>query len=151
MGKRFSRERGITWDKARIQRKRFPVHRTDHHADMEPNTGDEPVAKKTAPRFTAQVDIFVDHYRTRFADPDGLSAKAVIDAIVRAGILSDDSAKEVREVRHRQFKVQSIGEERTEVQIQEVNVNNQQGWANGHDHERAGSGGDGKGCDSIGL
>ena len=154
MGKRSSRERAIAWGKARIQRKRFPVHRADHHADMESDTGDEPMAKKTAPRFTSQVDIFVDHYRTRFADPDGLSAKAVIDAIVRAGILGDDSTQEVREVRHRQFKVQSISEERTEVQIQEVNLNeNAHGWENadGRGHEGTSPTGDGEGDYRFGL
>jgi hypothetical protein len=130
MGKKSSKERGIAWSKARIQRRRFPVHRADRHADMEPDLGHEPVGAKTTPRFTAQVDIFIDHYRTRFADPDGLSAKAVIDAIVRAGVLGDDSAKEVREVRHRQFKVQSTSEERTEITIQEINLNQH------HDHGR---------------
>ena len=36
-------------------------------------------------------------HRHRLADPDGISAKALIDGLVRAGILAGDSTKEIVE------------------------------------------------------
>jgi len=48
--------------------------------------------------------IHVHSIRKRLADPDGISAKAAIDAIVEAGILADDKAEEVKEVTYSQEK-----------------------------------------------
>lgn len=48
--------------------------------------------------------IHVHSIRKRLADPDGVSAKACIDGLVLAGILADDSAKEVSKVTYSQEK-----------------------------------------------
>lgn len=85
------------------------------NADMESNLGDAPLGAKKAPRFTAPVCITVTHLRKRLADPDGLSVKAVLDGLVIAGILDDDSAQQVTEVRHTQVKA---GREETRIVIE---------------------------------
>ena len=72
------------------------------------------------PRFTAPVVVFMHHYRHRLADPDNLCGKAVVDAIVAADILSDDTAEQVQEVRHHQTKIGTKEEEKTVVTIVEV-------------------------------
>ena len=59
--------------------------------------------------------VGVLHYRYRLADADGLSTKAVVDAIVRAGILEDDTTQCVGEVRHRQIKISKAENEKTVI------------------------------------
>lgn len=67
--------------------------------------------------FTSRVRVSFYHTRKRLADIDGLSGKAVLDGLVEAGILANDSAKQVAEVRH----FQSKGEpETTRVVIEEI-------------------------------
>ena len=51
------------------------------------------------------------------ADPDGISAKWAIDAIVKAGVLKDDSPKEVKEVRFSQEKIGTEFEEDTIITL----------------------------------
>jgi hypothetical protein len=89
-------------------------------ADLESVVGNEPLQTRKGPTFNSQVDLFITHYRVRLADPDGISAKAAIDGLVLCGILKDDSAKEVREVRHRQVKVKNASDEATEIEIKAV-------------------------------
>lgn len=69
------------------------------------------------PRFNSRVRITIHSYRKRLADPDGISGKAAIDGCVKAGLLGDDSPKEVAEVRHRQSQSKT---ERTVIEIEEV-------------------------------
>jgi len=87
---------------------------------MECSTINASLEKKKDPRFTTRVNITVHSYRYRLADPDGISAKAVIDQIVRSGILSDDSAKEIEEVRFKQTKIKKTCKEKTIIRIEEV-------------------------------
>ena len=68
-------------------------------------------------RFDSPVNISVHSIRRRLADPDGISAKAAIDGIVKAGILADDSHKEVCKVSYSQEKGK---EEETIITITEV-------------------------------
>lgn len=105
--------------------------RSGKDADLELLARDGAVEAEGVPRFASQVDIFVTHYRTRLADPQGPSTKAVIDAIVRAGVLADDSANEIREVRDRQKKVASVAEERTEIDIRVVGSGQPAEWPGG--------------------
>ena len=56
------------------------------------------------PRFNSPVRITVHSRRKRLCDPDGISGKAAIDGLVKAGLLEDDSAKFVTEVRYTQEK-----------------------------------------------
>jgi len=86
-------------------------------ADLELPASCEPVAAGEGPAFDSRVSIEVVSYRSRLADSDGVSAKAAIDGLVAAGILRDDSAKEVSEVTYRQVKVGSIEEEETHLII----------------------------------
>ena len=72
------------------------------------------------PRFNSQVCILVHSYRHRLADPDGISAKAAIDGIVRNGILTDDTAKQIEEVRFKQTKIPTKEKEKTIITIEEV-------------------------------
>ena len=72
------------------------------------------------PRFNSQVRILIHSYRYRLADPDGISAKAVVDGLVRNGILADDTAEQVQEVSFRQNKIRKPEKEKTEIIIKEV-------------------------------
>ena len=89
-------------------------------ADMERHHRNESVQSGKVAPFDTQVDIRFYHYRFKLADPDGVSGKAAIDGLVHCGLLRDDSAKEVREVRHFQIKVASEAEEKTVIEIEEV-------------------------------
>ena len=48
--------------------------------------------------------LHIHSIRKRLADPDGISAKAAIDGIVKAGLLEDDSTKEIKEIIYSQEK-----------------------------------------------
>lgn len=77
---------------------------TNPDADMEPLISNAPLGANEVPKFDSPVRITFNHTRTRLADIDGLSGKAAIDGIVKVGILSDDSPKQVTEVVHTQTK-----------------------------------------------
>jgi hypothetical protein len=87
-------------------------------ADVEQNIGYECVAKKQAGKMDTRVNIHVISYRKARHDPDGVSAKAVIDGIVKAGILRNDSTDEVKKVSYESIKCKTYEEERTEIQIE---------------------------------
>lgn len=91
---------------------------TNTDAHMEQNISDGHLGEKGSPRFNSRVRITIYSARKRLADPDGISAKAAIDGLVKAGILEDDSAKFVEEVRYRQEKTK--GEESTRIVVEEV-------------------------------
>lgn len=89
-------------------------------ADLEPPSGHAPTQAEQSLPFDSPVSITVVSYRTRLSDTDGVSAKAAIDGLVHCGILRDDSAKEVAEVRYRQIKVKNREEEKTVIEIEVV-------------------------------
>lgn len=64
--------------------------------------------------------IHIHSRRHRLADPDGISGKAAIDGLVLAGILSDDSPKEVSEVTYSQEKIPKTENEETIVTLTEI-------------------------------
>ena len=68
----------------------------------------------------ARVNIRVISYRKLNHDPDGISAKAVIDGVVRAGILTDDSTKQVESVTFKSYKTKKGEEEKTVIEIEEI-------------------------------
>jgi Holliday junction resolvase RusA-like endonuclease len=86
-------------------------------ANMESNTGNAALPKNEAQAFTAPCRITFYHTRKRLADIDGLSGKAVIDGIVQAGILTDDTPQQVKEVRNCQAKG---SREETKIVIEEI-------------------------------
>lgn len=81
------------------------------------NEIDKPYANQA---FDSPVIITVHSFRYRLADSDGLCAKYSIDAIVKSGLLVDDSPKEVQEVRFKQTKIKKPEEEKTIITIEEV-------------------------------
>lgn len=68
-------------------------------------------------RFNSPVCIIIHSYRRRLADPNNINTKAAIDGIVKAGILTDDSPKQIKEVRFKQTKIKAPEEEKTEIVI----------------------------------
>lgn len=88
---------------------------TNTAADLEPDNQDASDAALQNGQFNQAVCIAVHSVRKRLADPDGISAKAAIDAIVAAGVLQDDSAKFVKEVR---FTQEKGSEEKTIIVIE---------------------------------
>ena len=87
-------------------------------ANMEQNSRNEYVGKKKAKGLDTRVNIHVISYRKAKHDPDGISAKAAIDGLVKAGILTDDSTDEVKKVTFESIKCATYEEERTEIQIE---------------------------------
>lgn len=82
--------------------------------NLEQNSSHESVGTEEITGFASPVIITVTSYRKRNHDTDGISVKAVLDGIVRAGILADDSAKEIKEIR---FKSIKSSEEKTIIEI----------------------------------
>lgn len=87
--------------------------------NMEFPIGSKLLEKKKTARFTTPVNIRVHSIRKRLTDPDGASCKAVIDSIVKAGILIDDGPQYVKEVRFTQEKAKGK-EEETIITIEEA-------------------------------
>lgn len=86
---------------------------TGEDANLERIACNESIQAGQSKTFNSPVDLLVVCFRARLADPDGISAKAAIDGCVHIGILRDDNAKWVREVRFRQVKVKNQHEEKT--------------------------------------
>lgn len=87
-------------------------------SDMEQNTSDESLGEKESEGFDSRVNITVTSYRKRNHDPDGVSVKAVLDGIVRRQILSDDSAKEINEIKFKSIIIKKGETERTVIDIE---------------------------------
>ncbi len=88
-------------------------------ADLESNPSHAPVAEKETEGLDTRVDITVTSYRKRIHDPDGISVKASLDGIVRAGLLPDDSTKEVRQVTFKSIICKKDEAEKTVIEIKE--------------------------------
>ena len=86
--------------------------------NMEQAVSNESLGKKKMPRFDSPVHIHVISYRKRKHDTDGVSAKAVLDGIVRAGILADDSSEQVKSITFESRQAKS--EEKTLIEIKEA-------------------------------
>jgi len=76
----------------------------DSAPHVEPNPCNGDLAEKATPRYDTPCRINVHSVRKRLADPDGISAKAAIDGLVRAAILADDSAKQITQISYSQEK-----------------------------------------------
>ncbi len=75
------------------------------------------MAKKETERPDTRFNIHVISYRKLKHDPDGVSVKAVLDGIVRNGILADDSTEQVKSIT---FESRISKEEKTIIEIMEV-------------------------------
>lgn len=82
-------------------------------AELELPTSDEPFQTCKGSAFDSPVNLVVINYRCRLCDEDGASPKAAIDGCVHRGILLDDSAAHIKEVRNWQVKVGSQEQEKT--------------------------------------
>ena len=90
---------------------------SDPHADVEHLYPPASSGEKQIEPFAVRVDIHIHSKRKRLADPDGVCAKAVIDGIVKTGLLQDDSAKEVRNV---SYSEEQAKEDETIITLTEV-------------------------------
>lgn len=88
--------------------------------NVEQVTGHALCGEKQAKCFDSPVYIHVCSYRHKLADTDGVSAKAAIDGIVASGLLKDDNAAWVDEVRYRQIKIPGTEEEKTIITLEEI-------------------------------
>ena len=86
-------------------------------ADVEQNPSYERMGKKKTKGLDTRVNIHVISHRKAKHDPDGVSAKAAIDGLVKAGILTDDSTNEVKKVSFESIICAKYEEEKTEIQI----------------------------------
>ena len=87
--------------------------------DVEPIASHESVAKKESPRLdsSGRVHLRITGYRHRLCDPDGQSAKALVDSFVLANVLTDDSTKQIEGIEMRQEKVKKDQLEETVVEF----------------------------------
>lgn len=96
--------------------------RAGEDAELELSTGVEPFQACKGSAFDSQVNLVVINYRHRLCDEDGSSPKAAIDGCVDRGILFDDSAAYIKEVRNWQVKVGSQDQEKTLLVFVPVNL-----------------------------
>jgi Holliday junction resolvase RusA-like endonuclease len=82
---------------------------------MESDPCHEQVGENEATPLHRRYRVHVHSRRKRLADVDGLSIKAVLDGLVRAGVLPDDSAKFIKEISFTQEKAKQ--EEATIIDI----------------------------------
>ena len=85
--------------------------------DLESDSSNAAFSTHGVKTLVAPVNIRVISYRKLNHDPDGISAKAVIDGIVQTGILRDDSTKQIKSVT---FESRKSKEEKTIIEITEI-------------------------------
>ena len=88
--------------------------------DMERTASDESLETCGRAAFDSPVSIRIDSYRCRLCDVDGISGKALIDGLVLAKIIANDTTKEVKEVLFSQTKVKNKTEEKVIVTVVRV-------------------------------
>jgi hypothetical protein len=88
--------------------------------NLERTIGDESIPKGKSPAFDTPVSIHIHSFRCRLCDVDGVSGKAVLDGLVHANVIADDSTKEVVEVLFQQTKVKNKSDEKVVVTVVRV-------------------------------
>jgi hypothetical protein len=88
--------------------------------DLERTVGDEQICSGKGPAFDSPVSIQIHSYRCRLCDVDGVSGKALLDGLVHANVIADDSTKEVVEVLFKQTKVKNKSDEKAVVTVVRV-------------------------------
>jgi len=81
---------------------------------VESSPGDESLGTEKITRLAVPCRIHLHSIRRRLADSDGICGKYVIDGIIHAGILPDDSPEEVKET---SFSQEKSNQERTIIKI----------------------------------
>jgi hypothetical protein len=77
-------------------------------ANLEQDIPNAAVDTEKTKGFDTLVNIKVTSYRARKHDPDGVSVKAVLDGIVRRGILADDSTEQIKSITFESIKSKEI-------------------------------------------
>lgn len=95
----------------------MPNNSTIPHADLEPDSGNESERAYEIKKINSPTRVHVHSRRHRETDSDGICAKWVIDAIVAAGILRDDSPTYVSQVTFSQEKVDKSEPEMTIITL----------------------------------
>lgn len=85
--------------------------------DVERASRHEPLAEKEGAGLFARCRITVHSRRKRLADPDGISCKAVLDGLGKAGVFADDNASIISEVRYSQ---ELAKEDETVIIVEEI-------------------------------
>lgn len=90
---------------------------TNTSSDMEQDSSDATLPEDFFEKETARVNINVRSFRRLNHDPDGISAKAVLDGVVERGILADDSTIQIKAVTFESFTGCGKDEEVTIIEI----------------------------------
>ncbi len=86
-------------------------------ANLEQDFGDAPLGAEEAKGLDTRLNIRVISYRKLKHDPDGVSVKAVLDGLVRRGVLTDDSTEQIKEIT---FESRKSKTEKTVVEISSI-------------------------------
>ena len=101
-----------------INAKNARYHRdTSSAAKPESNTLDAAEKPDAFKGIDERVNITFIVYRRKLLDPDNHYSKHITDTIVSSGLLRNDTASEIQEVRYRQVKIPDWEQERTVVEI----------------------------------
>lgn len=93
------------------------AHSVAPDTKLKPNPVNEPVAaKERAGSDVGFRHVLITSYRVRLLDGDNIFGKYIIDSLVRAGLLRDDSPAWVK-VQTCQVKVDMHAKERTHIEI----------------------------------
>lgn len=93
---------------------------SDKSSELERYFSNEPLAEEASKGSHPYCRITFYHYRKRLLDYDNLCTKAILDGVVREGILRDDNPQIIKEVRQKQIKIKSPEKERVMVLIEEI-------------------------------
>lgn len=100
--------KGWTLDDVKQRTKVHRPYRSSVRAtNLEPAACHAPLATQEAARLTGPLRLVVRSKLKRLRDADGTSAKYIVDSLVSARILADDSPETVTEVTHLQEKAQT--------------------------------------------
>lgn len=92
-------------------------------SDVESDFSDESLGEKKITGLDTRFNIKVISYRKRHHDPDNISVKAVLDGVVRAGILQDDSTKFIKKIT---FESEISREEKTIIVFEKLKYERRQ-------------------------
>lgn len=101
----------------KLMEDRRAYNTTREITNVESTAGNGNMAKKKSKRPPQTYRIHVHHRTNKLTDPDGRSIKAVLDALVEAGILPDDNAQVITEIT--QSQEVKKGDEETIIDIKE--------------------------------
>jgi hypothetical protein len=88
--------------------------------NLERTAGNESLPKGKGPAFDSPVSIHIHSFRCRLCDVDGVSGKALLDGLVHANVIADDSTKDVVEVLFKQTKIKNKSDEKVVVTVVRV-------------------------------